>query len=1770
MKKIFSIFLAIFCFLICSASFAQMVVPHEWDNRDSIRFGTYMNWSLGIFAMPSAEVFLQLDTICVNWNEEWGPIPGDANLGDHILGSSIPYTVNGFWPPPGDIALKFKQFLYYALPGNIARNPDGLGRIWQYNDACGLSGFNPNAKYFYNNYDSNDISAYSEFPKDSALAVAKFFTHRYDSTGHPGGATSGDTVSVCHEGRVILGISNARDADQMFFESRNYYFSPDTSNGYKVDTAKNSNPDTAKAFSLNLTFNLSGPIDTMLANGTPSDSLPLVRLQALFKPKGQETLPLVPFKTQADSTKAGWWIVLDKIITKSEYDALDDDWRVPDTLENGSKARSWKFKQFHVQLNLPYLLDSIAKKHVITNDSKFRDFTYGSHDVWPTIYTHQDSLTESINLITTARQLFEMRVLSTYRDTVRIRSLVFEDTITDKFLYRKPEGATSHSLDPNGKRGGFDSIMDITMHRYSDSLRGNQSEINYIDVRLAFTPYAAAMIGYLDYFGSKYKVHGHIHEQDNGSWTELYRRSRNGYDGQVPSMFENEGDPYDGDEVHTPFVQAFPGDYVYYGHPQGSSSSWPNAGDTLMGLQFTRKTTGADPYVSYRRFDTLYNGISYLADNARMSVRTAHDHPKKKRFAIEANIPIWGALNKHTVWSAPNQDTGHWIYDEKAAKWHQHLTTPEQVTGNIYGLLANGITALNIAQFYNVPSPYWSEPGILTPNSIPDTIGSYPYHWIHNFNFGHDHTSFWRWTNATETDSVRHDEWTNGTNDVDGSLPNYYLAYSNNWRALQRAMGRINQIYDTNASNKIPFKRFTWLNAYSANRTSVFGINVSDTATYHKAFFQCYKTTKVDPWKRGTKGEYIDDTTSAGKLVVDTAARTFAEVGLFKDSINSGSKKYAALVVNTRMYPSLRDEDDSGYYNQGFEAAADSNQRCRSIYGDIDVRKFWFSIDTNNFDPSFRAPYYVIKDLWHPDSVWLVKNDSNFAVYIKPGDAKFLYFEKGITIQAAKTATVTSNGDFLFNNGRRVAERMKGTRTVETYTRDGKLYVSNAARGKTIPGYNERSDGDNIATGNEICIDTSTKCHRPSICVGPNDTSIAIAYWKAPDEIWAAYQAHPDSGWHTMHDLTYSCKDSSSDYSWVIPVLAPLTDTSWIIAAGYRRDVTDSIGHPVSGIIGARFRFEPEPGTGNHTIAFLTGDGFQYLYRDLATDTGLLKQSYFPTIASRPNLPDSCWPVRLAWQKGGIDMSVNPPVPSSIILGRRITWRNDIVTTPSLDAVNNISRGLPSNCYNVHPNIAMCGIFDNWSGALFAPMSLNDYVVWEAIVFSPFNTNQKYYPILRQYTQKLYKRNGNWKAQYQMFWPDTSVTGFRYPLVSAANYAKTKAFSNFPQRGTRYYHDILRLVWGNNSDTIQFAHWINGWYNTVLGEKGMYPSIGLTTENITNWNINAVVPLSTVFAGDETYLGNKHIRITNGWSPLIDYTPGRIPKKVIAIKKVDTLSPCNIVYGANAVIDPHMTMIKVGGTGSDTIQWSQSDPLDPTILDEAWPITPLNPIEIHSDSITLHAGDSLYIRRSFVMTDTIKIRGALASNTDTLMLDFVLRKASDSSFVGLIEHSYITKINNIILPGTAGLNANFAKYKYPTGSTTQAVFVSAELKRTQLDSLERNVFETEFSDTTYPDEAFKRTDQPQSQSVISTLKVTVAPNPFTHSTTVKIKSTEGLLTKVEVFDLLGNKIGDLFNGEFPNSPIEVNFEAAALSAGSYLVRVQSGNAVETRKVELIK
>ncbi|MGQ9804546.1 MAG: T9SS type A sorting domain-containing protein [Chlorobiales bacterium] len=78
------------------------------------------------------------------------------------------------------------------------------------------------------------------------------------------------------------------------------------------------------------------------------------------------------------------------------------------------------------------------------------------------------------------------------------------------------------------------------------------------------------------------------------------------------------------------------------------------------------------------------------------------------------------------------------------------------------------------------------------------------------------------------------------------------------------------------------------------------------------------------------------------------------------------------------------------------------------------------------------------------------------------------------------------------------------------------------------------------------------------------------------------------------------------------------------------------------------------------------------------------------------------------------------------------------------------------------------------------------------------------------------------------------------------------------------------------------------------------------------------------------------------------------------------------------------------------------------------------------------------------------------------------------------------------------------------------------------------------------------------------------PNPFNPTTTIQFAVPSVSDVKLEVFNILGQKVASLVNRRMEAGVHTVNFNATNLSSGVYFYRLQSGSFVQTKKMMLIK
>jgi photosystem II stability/assembly factor-like uncharacterized protein len=78
------------------------------------------------------------------------------------------------------------------------------------------------------------------------------------------------------------------------------------------------------------------------------------------------------------------------------------------------------------------------------------------------------------------------------------------------------------------------------------------------------------------------------------------------------------------------------------------------------------------------------------------------------------------------------------------------------------------------------------------------------------------------------------------------------------------------------------------------------------------------------------------------------------------------------------------------------------------------------------------------------------------------------------------------------------------------------------------------------------------------------------------------------------------------------------------------------------------------------------------------------------------------------------------------------------------------------------------------------------------------------------------------------------------------------------------------------------------------------------------------------------------------------------------------------------------------------------------------------------------------------------------------------------------------------------------------------------------------------------------------------------PNPFNPVTKIEYQVASLNYVSIKVYDILGNEIADLVNGEIPAGKYEVEFEGRNLPSGIYFCSMIAGNYRETRKMVLLK
>ncbi len=78
------------------------------------------------------------------------------------------------------------------------------------------------------------------------------------------------------------------------------------------------------------------------------------------------------------------------------------------------------------------------------------------------------------------------------------------------------------------------------------------------------------------------------------------------------------------------------------------------------------------------------------------------------------------------------------------------------------------------------------------------------------------------------------------------------------------------------------------------------------------------------------------------------------------------------------------------------------------------------------------------------------------------------------------------------------------------------------------------------------------------------------------------------------------------------------------------------------------------------------------------------------------------------------------------------------------------------------------------------------------------------------------------------------------------------------------------------------------------------------------------------------------------------------------------------------------------------------------------------------------------------------------------------------------------------------------------------------------------------------------------------------PNPFNPSTNIKFSVPRNEFVNLSVYNLVGEKVGELINGELLAGEYNVTFDAVSLPSGIYIARITAGSFNKTIKMTLVK
>ena len=737
---------------------------------------------------------------------------------------------------------------------------------------------------------------------------------------------------------------------------------------------------------------------------------------------------------------------------------------------------------------------------------------------------------------------------------------------------------------------------------------------------------------------------------------------------------------------------------------------------------------------------------------------------------------------------------------------------------------------------------------------------------------------------------------------------------------------------------------------------------------------------------------------------------------------------------------------------------------------------------------------------------------------MKPGQGKLF------RIAPATELTLGRMSTNLYNNARHITPIEDSTgvkKYFATYARDGKIVVSYPTE------VSEGAVHRKAAIPVDSVIDGTGDRINPAIGYNPNTGKIGLIYasvssgatvdtnfiWYRHSSIGTPYLFSPA----TILDTVLVLRAADPTFL-TTPAITPCFESGYDFWLSWRAELNKG---GVLGLVNSSDVLQA------NKAFFATGN----------------KQPKFISVTSHKSLAG----VRLAWEEYGTSQ-----IQIYYTTG---TVSSNVITVAGITDISS----LLGVCEAHHPQIA-------------TDENGEDQVVWEAFsaisqkvknTFSTKFSNATYHRTRNHNTGKWSDCDQFFPVSNSLSTSSTAPTNYTfYPNIAYTNAVLLSSVGGG-------WLDFERITW-NNKDSAhsEIVHLgLGTWKGAIMQDGSLEPAMA---QCVQTYQIpDAMLFRDPVHQIDSNY-DAKMTRSVFPLTPVREVTSTNLVWKQI---QINPRSQCAIIKtgdGGGIIAPP--------GGGKRVINLqprleiaSDTSQMPPSSA-STW-----GDLSARTKGFVIHAYDTLKYWRYFQLgddyqpSDTTAYKNAFSDTNDYIKSRVNLRKISDSSLVRVLD-TVMMKRNSIVTSGM--ITTTGGSYVAPYGFTGDSLFMSVEVTRGNANDSWDISYTDVFADTTSTGsmQAFKvaREWNPTPSNTQVSPIVSVVPNPFRQTAMVNIITTTGFPLNVALFDELGRKVTELTNVVADHSEYQFILGTEPLATGMYYLRVQSGSAVVTQQVELLK